>query len=320
MMTTRLRLFWATVLIGWAVLIHADPGSANAQDDKMWLMNQINNLRASLGIHAYVWNGQLAAAAQQQSEYMAATGNISHVHPDGSSPSSRAAANGYGGSWIIENIYGGSIATASDAWAFWINSGVHYSGLVNTNTNEIGIGVASGGNGNYYTLVFGKGNINPPPAQVVNNPEPAGQQPVNGEPAAPSINSAPAIAPTRRPPPTRTFTPSPTVPTFTPSATWTFTPLWTQSPTYTPVPATSTAISLPTAVALAPTVNTDVPSPEAILPTATFSLEATPEPDTLAPNTNQQDSPLRRLLPYLIAGQVAFIGLGLGSMFMHRKR
>lgn len=316
------------LLCGFALvvaLLPATPQQVYAQDDKTWLLNQINNLRASQGLHAYVWNNQLAAAAQQQSEYMASTGHISHQQSNGSMPSDRAAANGYAGGWIIENIYGGSIATAGDAWNFWLNSGVHYSGLVNQNTNEIGIGVAQNGNGGYYTLVFGRGNINPPPAQAVDNPALSGQpaSASNDGDTGASVNndsgaSAPvAPPPTRRPPPTRTWTPTATVPTFTPSFTWTFTPLWTPSETATAPPPTSTAILLPTVVAIAPT-DTQPPPVAVLSPSPTLPLEADPEPVTLA-TVEDEPNLIAQLLPYLVIGQVILIGLGVGTMLMRRK-
>ena len=286
------------------------PSQATAQDDKTWLLNQINNLRAQQGLHAYVWNSQLGAAAQQQSQYMADTGHISHTQSNGSTPRQRATANGYNGDWIIENIYGGTNAGAGSAWNFWINSPVHYSGLVNRNTNEIGIGVASTGRGTFYTLVFGRGPINPPPAQVVNNPDPAGQAPVAQQPAPNLSSNAPA--PTRRPP-TKTFTPSPTIPTFTPTITWTWTPEWTPSYTPTDAPSTPTPLQLPTAVAVAMDVSDDS-AIEPVVPTTT-PIAATTVQASAGGNSNR----VRELLPLLLIGQVILIGVGIASVF-GRKR
>lgn len=238
----------ALLVILTALLPQSAP--AHAQDDKAWLLSQINNLRAQLGLHAYVWNDQLGAAAQQQSLYMAETGHISHTQVNGSTPASRASANGYTGRFVSENIYGGGIAGAADAWNFWINSPVHYAGIAHQRNNEIGIGVASGPNGNFFTLVFGyQSNLNAPPAGDSNNSPPP--QDTGGDTSAPPPTQAPRYIP-----PTRTFTPSPTVPTLTPTATWTGTATWTPSPTWTIPPATSTPIQLPTAqvIALEPSI------------------------------------------------------------------
>jgi len=128
------------------------PALAHAQSD---LLGRVNALRASLGRAPYTLNSALSAAAQDQAQWMASTGSISHTRPDGSGPRSRAAAYGYPSAQVSENIYGGTNATTDSAWNFWINSGIHYAGLVNPNYNEVGIGVASSGWGSTYVMVFG---------------------------------------------------------------------------------------------------------------------------------------------------------------------
>jgi len=125
---------------------------SHAQGD---LLGRINGLRGSLGLSPYSSNGALAAAAQDHAAWMATTGNVSHVRPDGSSPRGRAAAAGYGSQWVSENIYMGPIANVDDAWNFWVNSAIHYAGLTSPNYTEVGVGVASGDAGNAFVLVFG---------------------------------------------------------------------------------------------------------------------------------------------------------------------
>ncbi|MFN8371618.1 MAG: CAP domain-containing protein [Anaerolineae bacterium] len=129
--------------------------SASAQDVVSDLLARINNLRASLGLYAYSYNYALAAAAQNQAQWMADTGSIAHVHPDGNSPRDRAVAAGYGTTAVSENIYGGTLARTDDAWNFWINSAIHYAGLTSTYYSEIGIGTASSSWGSTFVLVFG---------------------------------------------------------------------------------------------------------------------------------------------------------------------
>ncbi|HYO89223.1 MAG TPA: LysM peptidoglycan-binding domain-containing protein, partial [Candidatus Limnocylindrales bacterium] len=80
---------------------------------------------------------------------------VSHTRPDGSGPRSRAAAYGYPSAYVGENIYIGGMATADSAWTFWINSGIHYAGLVNPNYNEVGIGVATANGNTAFVLDFG---------------------------------------------------------------------------------------------------------------------------------------------------------------------
>src|SRR5690606_27731341 len=134
-----LRILLLAALLGGSVAT-----TTQAQDAVSDLLGRINGLRASLGLPGYTLNSALSAAAANQAQWMAATGQISHTQADGSTPSSRAAAAGYGGSWVSENIYAGSNAGVSDAWVFWLNSPIHYRGMTNTNYQEIGIAAASG--------------------------------------------------------------------------------------------------------------------------------------------------------------------------------
>ena len=286
-------------VIGLAVFMLVPP-RVRAQDDTSWLLEQINSLRASLGLPAYALNAQLTAAATQHSQYMATTCDVSHTESNGSRPVDRARANGYTGDWISENIYGGPIARASDAWNFWIHSPVHYSGLVHQVVNEVGIGIGHGNCGNYYTLLFGhRGDVAAPPP------------PPSQRPYVP-------------PPPTRT--PTPTIPTLTPSATWTLTPTYTPSATHTAPPPTSTPLVLPTVPApgqQAPlTAVALLPSPtESATPSATV-IPPTPAPTSRASQVigpHRRGLKARDLIPLAIVGQVVLIGLA-GFAYFRRAR
>lgn len=289
-------------LILLAISLYTPPSTTQAQgDSKTWLLSQINALRGQLGLHAYVLNGALGAAAQQHSEYMAATGDVSHTQSNGSTPASRAAANGYMGKFVSENIYGGSIATAADAWGFWVNSSVHYAGLTHSRNNEIGIGVAVGEYGTFFTLVFGYGTgVDAPPAPV---------PPDNPAPNPPAPQPPPATR--RPPPPTQTFTPSPTIPTFTPTVTWTFTPTWTPTASATLPPATQVPIVLPTAAVV---VAQAIDSPA---PTIDDGANAPTTPP--AQQFVDDNDDIRDVLPYLLIGQVILLGIGVVSLAIRKK-
>jgi hypothetical protein len=157
----RLKLL---VLLTLCLLIAAVPFAARAQESGD-LLARVNNLRAQNGVPPYSLNGALSAAAQQQAQWIVDTGNVAHTHPDGSGPRTRALANGYPSIDVGENIYGGTNADVNDAWTFWVNSGIHFQGMVNPRHQEIGIGVAHGGWGSAYVLVFG-GNGAPPPVSA----------------------------------------------------------------------------------------------------------------------------------------------------------
>ena len=266
--TMRVIMLAALALMLWG----AQTPSAQAQDEVTWLLTQINDLRASLGLPPYSLNAQLSAAATQHSQYMVSTCDVSHTEANGSTPTSRARAQGYTGSWISENIYMGQLARAQDAWNFWINSPIHYQGLTHTVINEVGIGVAYGDCGQGYTLLFGhRDNVSAPPAPPAANDE------GNGESAPPPPTQAPYV------PPPPTSTPTPTVPTITPSYTWTPTPVVSPSPTLTPT-QTATATRSPTPLVLPTVAESD--APQTFAPTAVAQLPTvSPFPSPSATDT-----------------------------------
>ena len=144
-------------------------GVVFAQDEAGDIIGRVNSLRASKGLPQYTVNGALAAAAQSQANWLVANGcAVAHTHPDGSNPRSRAREAGYGTDYVGENIYCGGLAGANDAWTFWVNSGIHYAGLVNTRYKEFGVAVGRGAAGSSYVIVFGNpgGPDFVPPAAV----------------------------------------------------------------------------------------------------------------------------------------------------------
>lgn len=153
---------WKLLLALSALLLLASV-PARAQDEVSDLLSRINNLRASVGRSPYSLNGALSAAAQSQAQWIVDTGTVSHTRPDGSGPRTRALNAGYPSADVSENIYGGTNATVNNAWTFWVNSGVHYSGLVNPRYDQVGIGIARGSWGAAFVLVFGNSGGSPPP-------------------------------------------------------------------------------------------------------------------------------------------------------------
>lgn len=152
------RRFFPVILL--FVLFVTAPSAA--QDEIGDLLGRINALRASIGRASYALSGALNAAAQDQAQWIANTGSVSHTRPDGSNPRGRALGAGYPTADVSENIYGGANATANDAWTFWVNSDIHYRGLVNERYREIGIGIGRSSWGTAYVLVFGNPGGAPP--------------------------------------------------------------------------------------------------------------------------------------------------------------
>src|SRR5690606_41897341 len=114
---------WKYLLIT-LLLLGGITHTAQAQETSD-IVARTNNLRASRGLPAYTVNAALAVAAQQQAQWMVDNQAVSHTHPDGSGPRTRALAAGYPSTQISENIYGGTGATVDSAWTFWLNSSIH---------------------------------------------------------------------------------------------------------------------------------------------------------------------------------------------------
>jgi uncharacterized protein YkwD len=174
------------LLILTLLLLLAGANIIRAQDEVSDLLGRVNNLRASVGRAPYTLNGALSAAAQNQAQWIVETGNVSHTRPDGSGPRTRALNAGYPSVQVSENIYGGTNAGVDSAWVFWINSGIHYAGLVNAAYNDVGIGAAHGSWGAAYVMVFGNSGGPPPPP-----PQSAGSNSSGNNNASSSAASAP---------------------------------------------------------------------------------------------------------------------------------
>jgi len=125
-----------------------------AQDDISWLLNQINCLRQSVGSPPLTMNVALSVAANRQAVNLA-NENLTNFHEglDGSTPMTRVADAGYTGISVGENVASGR--EVSDPFNWWLNSPVHYDNMTNAHWKDIGIGIASGSQGTWYTLVFG---------------------------------------------------------------------------------------------------------------------------------------------------------------------
>jgi uncharacterized protein YkwD len=120
-----------------------------ALDSAILLFDRTNALRTQNGLPPYKLNDKLNASAQRHSQDMADTGNIDHAGSDGSTARRRILDTGYEAQFTGENIYGG-MATADDAWDYWVNDPPHRDILLNKLFTDIGISVVKGTRGRYY--------------------------------------------------------------------------------------------------------------------------------------------------------------------------
>jgi len=126
------------------------------------VLDLINQERQNQGLPAYALSGQLRSAARGHSQDMACNEFFSHTGSDGSSVGDRVSAEGYGWSWVGENIFATSISSSAapqQAFDWWMNSPGHRANILNVNFTEIGIGYvysAESTYGSYFTAVFAR--------------------------------------------------------------------------------------------------------------------------------------------------------------------
>ncbi len=158
MRARRLFLPWIPfgLLVAGAWLVSRP---VRAQDSVGDLLSRINEARTRQGLHLYVVNPKLTAAAQRHSEDMASTGQISHTGSDGSTSTQRILEAGYGayefGLVASENIFGGT-GGAELPFNAWMDDPGAQSNLLHEKYREVGIGLANDDQGRgFWTLSVG---------------------------------------------------------------------------------------------------------------------------------------------------------------------
>jgi len=129
-----------------------------SEQEAQEMLTLVNEIRTARGIPLLSLNTELSKAAYDHSNDMARNNYFSHTGLNGSTFSQRINAAGYNGSPRGENIAAGN-ATVINTFNQWLNSPGHLNNMLNSNSNEMGIGHAID-NGStythYWTQVFGK--------------------------------------------------------------------------------------------------------------------------------------------------------------------
>jgi hypothetical protein len=115
----------------------------------------LNHARLSAGLPPLAVDARLVAAAEAHSGDMAERRTLDHTGADGSTVGQRAARAGYAWSWVAENVARGH-ATPEEAVASWLASPPHRANLLSVRAAHVGIGLAGGAGGPYWTGVFGE--------------------------------------------------------------------------------------------------------------------------------------------------------------------
>lgn len=124
------------------------------------VLTLVNNARAANGLPALTLQPQLTAAALAHSTDMACNDFVDHTGSDGSTWTTRIAAQGYAFSNAKENMYVGNPAfggTPAGAMEWWMSSGIHRGNILSSDISSIGVAYVFGPSstyGGYYTLVF----------------------------------------------------------------------------------------------------------------------------------------------------------------------
>jgi len=154
-----LRFYWA-FLSFFILVVFQNAYSQTAQQEAEEMLDLVNGIRADRGIAPLRLNAELNQAAYDHSYDMASNDYFDHTGLNGSTFSERAIAAGYTGSPRGENIAAGN-STVANTFNQWLNSTGHLNNMLNSNSNEMGIGHAVF-NGSrythYWTQIFGKGD------------------------------------------------------------------------------------------------------------------------------------------------------------------
>jgi uncharacterized protein YkwD len=130
------------------------PGACPATAGQRALV-ALNHARLSAGLPPLAVDVRLVAAAAAHSRDMAERRTLDHTGADGSTVGQRTAREGYPWSWVAENVARGH-ATPEETVASWLASPPHRANLLSVRAAQVGIGMAAGAGGPYWTGVLGE--------------------------------------------------------------------------------------------------------------------------------------------------------------------
>lgn len=176
--------------------------SSNLEGLPVDLVNAVNALRAAYGLPAYSINSILMLTAQNQSDFMAATGNVSHTGAGGSSFTDRLLAAGYplGGDLALggfrsENIIAGSSSMSAQAAVdAWMGDAPHQNTMLSQDLTEIGAGVSVVDGKVYYVIDCARPSTSGAPPASTSVVESGATVPANAAVIYPVVQSTPNSA------------------------------------------------------------------------------------------------------------------------------
>lgn len=212
----------AAICLPLLTLSEAYPADASAITNDT-IFNLTNKSRSQNGITSLTYNSSLARAAQAKADDMLAKQYFAHVSPEGRNPWSFIKNVGYSYVAAGENLAVDFVEAESVDRA-WMNSPGHRANILNSNFQEIGVGISRGTFEGHETTFVVQMFGTPPPSQVKPLPEPTvvaapavpAPAPVAQAPSSPAPTLAPA-APTPQTQPVASASPVASVPVVIPN-------------------------------------------------------------------------------------------------------
>jgi uncharacterized YkwD family protein len=131
----------------------AAAGSGAMSSDESRILQLVNAERAKAGAEALSASSECTRLARMKSQDMVNNNYFSHQSPTYGSPFDMLKSNNVNYMYAGENIAMNQSAEA--AFKAWMNSEGHRKNILNPNFTELGVGIASKGNGSYiYTQLF----------------------------------------------------------------------------------------------------------------------------------------------------------------------
>jgi uncharacterized protein YkwD len=147
-----------------------DPGATTDafrdREDRLALM--LSRARVGAGLLPLARSPALDRAAVAHAHDMVARGYMEHEAPDGSTPATRAAQEGYetppGSAWLVVETISAISDEPDGALDWWLSDGLHRRVVLRSTWREIGVGFAPGGPyGRFWVGLFGcRPNVLPP--------------------------------------------------------------------------------------------------------------------------------------------------------------
>lgn len=136
----------------------SDTDPFREREDRLAVL--LDRARVGAGLLPLARSASLDRAAVAHAQDMSALGYMEHEAPDGSTPGTRAAQEGYdttpGGAWMVVETISAMGDEPDGPLGWWLSDGLHRRVVLRSYWREVGIGYAPGGPyGRFWVALFG---------------------------------------------------------------------------------------------------------------------------------------------------------------------